>query len=178
MFEAFKSRKKDEIFEEELNKVINLLYSVALRMTRNREDAQDLVQEATLRAYNYFGSFKLGTNFKAWSVKILRSIFINNYHKKKREPYHVSFDDVSNFVSLPEITGVEEEILQEKLHYAVDSLPEDLRIALTLFYLENFSYKDIANIMDIPIGTVMSRLYTARQLLKRSLFVYDRKKEQ
>ncbi|MCQ9205815.1 MAG: sigma-70 family RNA polymerase sigma factor [Omnitrophica bacterium] len=170
------NKKRQREFKDNLEGVINTLYSVALYMARNREDSEDLVQETALRAHKYYHRFNPGTNFKAWILTILRNIFINNYRKNKREPQKVDFQEVANFVSLTKITGAEEEILQEKINYALSRLPETLRTVINLFYFENFSYKEIAGILDIPVGTVMSRLYSARQMLKGSLFVYNKQK--
>jgi len=175
MENSFKTYNKQGQFERQLDSVINLLYSLALRMVRNRQDAEDIVQETVLRAFKYFNSFRPGSNFKAWIVTILRSIVINEYHRKKRQPQAISLETISDFISLPEMTGIQEAILREKLHEAIDALPDDFCTILTLFYLERFSYKEIASILDIPMGTVMSRLFSARQLLKQALFVEDKK---
>ena len=169
MFDWPGNRNFKREFEEKLLEHIDALYNTALYMTRNKQDAEDLVQEAALRAYRNFTKFRQGTNFKAWTMTILRNIYINEYRKKAKEPVKVEFEEVENFISVPEISGVQEEIFSETIRYSIDKLPEELRTILTLFYIENFSYKEIANIMDVPIGTVMSRLYTARQILKKHL---------
>src|SRR3989338_4216577 len=137
-----------------------------MQLTRNRQDAEDLVQEATLRAYRYFHRFERGTNFKAWIMTILRNLYINKYRKKLKEPVKIEFEEVENFISLPEISGVHEEIFSEMIRNSVDKLPQELRMVITLFYVDGFTYKEVAKITEVPLGTVMSRLYTARQILK------------
>jgi len=156
-------------FEEKILEHIDSLYNLALRMTQNKQDAEDLVQEASLRAYRNFDKFMPGTNFKAWIMTILRNIYINQYRKRIKEPMKIEFEEVEDFVGLPEITSAQEEIFNETIKSSIDKLPEELRTTLTSFYVDGFSYKEIAKIMNCPIGTVMSRLYTARQILKRHL---------
>jgi RNA polymerase sigma-70 factor (ECF subfamily) len=156
-------------FEEKILETIDALYNLARQLTGNRQDAEDLVQETAMRAYRYFPRFERGTNFKAWIMTILRNLYINEYRKKLKEPKRVEFEEVENFISLPEISGVQEEIFSEIIRNAIDKLPEELRIVITLFYVEGFAYKEIAKITEVPLGTVMSRLYTARQILKRQL---------
>ncbi|MCQ9208581.1 MAG: sigma-70 family RNA polymerase sigma factor [Omnitrophica bacterium] len=172
------SSKLKQEFEEEIIKHMDSLYNLAFRMTQNRHNAEDLVQETTLRAYRFFYKFKAGTNFKAWIMTILRNVYINEYRKKSKEPTEVEFEDVENFISLPEITGVQEEIFSETIKASIEKLPEEVRTTLTLFYVEGFSYKEIARIMDVPIGTVMSRLHKARQILKKQLSISARERKQ
>ena len=161
-------------FEEKIAQNLSPLYNFVFYLTRNREDAQDLVQEATLRAYRFFHRYRQGTNFKAWIFTIARNLFINEYRRRKKEPGKIPLGGESeSFIQLPQNISVQEEILIEQLKLAVDELPQELREAITLFYLEGFSYKDIAQIMDVPLGTVMSRLFTARQVLKKKMFVPD-----
>lgn len=172
MFTWAHSESLKREFEDKVLRHIDSLYNVALRMTRNRQDAEDLVQEATFRAYRSFHKFQRGTNFRAWITTILRNTYINQYRKNAKEPKMVVFEDVENFISLPDFSGAQEEIFSEKINSSIENLPEELRTAITLFYVEEFSYKEIAMVMDCPIGTVMSRLYTARQILKNQLSVY------
>lgn len=172
MFNWTRNNSLKREFEEKIIEHIDSLYNVALRMTQNRQDAEDLVQEAALRAYRNFNRFKQGTNFKAWIITILRNIFINEYRKRMKEPQMIDFEEVKGFISLPEISGAQEEIFSEKIESSIDKLPEELRTTLMLFYAERFSYKEMAKIMDVPVGTVMSRLYTVRQVLKRQLSKY------
>ena len=166
--------KKKE-YQELVLENMNSMYGLAYRMTQNHEDANDLVQEASLRGYRFFGKYEKGTNFKAWILTVLRNIFINQYRKRVKEPYKVNYDDVESFVSLPEISGFEEEVFGEDVQRSLDSMPEEMRTAINLFYVEGLSYKEIAGVMGCPVGTVMSRLHTARQLLKKKLSMLAKK---
>lgn len=145
------------------------MYNLGYRLTLNREDANDQVQEAAMRGYRFYDKFEPGTNFKGWILTILRNLFINQYRKRKREPSKVNYDDLENFIGAPDIGGATEEIFGEELQSAIDQLPEEMRTALTLFYVDGFAYKEIAAIMRCPIGTVMSRLYMAKHNLKKKL---------
>ncbi|MBI2168255.1 MAG: sigma-70 family RNA polymerase sigma factor [Actinobacteria bacterium] len=159
------------------------LYSAALRMTRNPADAEDLVQETYLRAYRGFGGFEEGTNLKAWLYKILTNAFINEYRKAKRRPDEVGFDDVEDLYLYRRLGPHEasraggspeaqilEGIPEAEVKEALESLPEQFRLAVILADVEGFHYKEIAEILDIPIGTVMSRLHRGRKLLQKALW--------
>jgi RNA polymerase sigma-70 factor, ECF subfamily len=159
------------------------LYTAALRMTRNPSDAEDLVQDTYLKAYRAFGTFQEGTNLKAWLYKILTNTFINSYRSKKRRPEQTELDDVEDLYLYRRMGGLEavaagrsaeEEVLdhftESDVKEAVESLPETFRMAVLLADVEGFSYKDIAEILDIPIGTVMSRLHRGRKALQKALF--------
>jgi RNA polymerase sigma-70 factor (ECF subfamily) len=163
------------------------LYSAALRMTRNPADAEDLVQETFLRAYRGFGGFKDGTNLKAWLYKILTNTFINTYRAKKRRPEETEFDDVEDFSLYGRLRGLEAadaertpetEVLdampEDAVKEALESLPEQFRMAVLLADVEGFSYKEIADIMEVPIGTVMSRLHRGRKQLQKRLWEFAR----
>jgi RNA polymerase sigma-70 factor, ECF subfamily len=165
------------------------LYSAALRMTRNPADAEDLVQETYLKAYRAFGGFQAGTNLKAWLYKILTNTFINTYRSRKRRPEQTEIDDVEELYLYRRLGGLEaaaagrsaeEEVLDhftdEDVKEAVDSLPEQFRIAVLLADVEGFSYKEIADVLDIPIGTVMSRLHRGRRALQKALFEFGRQR--
>jgi RNA polymerase sigma-70 factor (ECF subfamily) len=164
---------------------LDSLYNTAYRMTRSSEDAEDLVQETFFKAYKYYDKFEEGTNLKAWLFKILKNTFINNYRKKKLEPRSVDFAeiedsferivrrDASEAPADPEseyFNGV----LDDDVKKALESLPYDYRMVVILADLEDFSYKEIAEILDCPVGTVMSRLYRGRKLLEKALLKYAR----
>ena len=168
---------------------MDALYSAALRMTRNPADAEDLVQETFLRAYRGFGGFKDGTNLKAWLYKILTNTFINTYRAKKRRPDETEFDDVEEFALYNRLGGLEAanagrtpeaEVLDsmpdEAVKEALESLPEQFRMAVLLADVEGFSYKEIAEIMDVPVGTVMSRLHRGRKQLQQRLWEFARER--
>jgi RNA polymerase sigma-70 factor (ECF subfamily) len=159
------------------------LYTAALRMTRNSADAEDLVQETYLKAYRAFGSFQEGTNLKAWLYKILTNTFINSYRAKKRRPEQSELDEVEDLYLYRRLGGLEaaaagrsaeEEVMDlfadEDVKQALESLPEQFRIAVLLADVEGFSYKEIADILDVPIGTVMSRLHRGRKALQKALY--------
>jgi len=158
---------------------IESIYRSALHMTGNVSDAQDLVQDSYLRAYRFFDKFKRGTNVKAWMLKILRNLWINKYHRESRAPKMVDIRDIEASGVLKAGATPEDRIfdglLDDDITCAIDSLPENFRIAVTLSYLEGLSYKEIAEILDCPVGTVMSRLYRGRRLLRESLHDYAKR---
>ena len=175
MFTLFKNKESEESFEENLLEHLDSLYNFAYRLTRNREEAEDLVQEASIRGFKAYHKFAEGTNFKAWMFTIVRNVFINEYRKKTREPLKVNYEEVENFISLPEFTGFAEELFSEALQQSLGQLPEELRTTLMLFYVEELSYKEIAEVMKCPIGTVMSRLFMARQCMKKNMIKLAKK---
>ncbi|HEX2039158.1 MAG TPA: sigma-70 family RNA polymerase sigma factor [Acidimicrobiales bacterium] len=159
------------------------LYTAALRMTRNPAEAEDLVQETYLKAYRAFGSFQAGTNLKAWLYRILTNTFINAYRAKKRRPEQADVEDVEDLYLYHRLGGLEaaaagrsaeEEVLErftdDEVKEAIESLPEQFRLAVLLADVEGFTYKEIAQILDIPIGTVMSRLHRGRRALQKRLY--------
>jgi RNA polymerase sigma-70 factor (ECF subfamily) len=163
------------------------LYSAALRMTRNAAEAEDLVQETYLKAYRAYGRFQEGTNLKAWLYKILTNTFINSYRSKKRRPELSDVDDVEDLYLFRRLGGLEgavagrsaeDEVMDlftdSEVKEALESLPESFRMAVLLSDVEGFSYKEIAEIMDVPIGTVMSRLHRGRKALQKALVEFGR----
>jgi RNA polymerase sigma-70 factor (ECF subfamily) len=175
MLTLFKKEEPKKPFEENLLEHVDSLYHFAYKLTRNREEAEDLVQEASLGGLKSYHRFEEGTNFRAWMFAILRNIHINQYRKKSREPIKVNYEAVENFISLPEFSGFEEELFSEALQQSLNQLSEELRTALVLFYVEEFSYKEIAEVMKCPVGTVMSRLFMARQCMKKKMIQLAKK---
>jgi RNA polymerase sigma-70 factor (ECF subfamily) len=167
-------------FERDVVPLLPNLYSAALRLTRNPTDAEDLVQEAYLRAYRGFGGFEEGTNLRAWMYRILTNTFINAYRKKQREPITVQDDEIEDWFLFDRLgaSGVEasaeSEVLDrlpdEDVQRALEALPEGFRMAVLLADVEGFSYKEIAEILEVPIGTVMSRLHRGRKALQKALW--------
>jgi RNA polymerase sigma-70 factor (ECF subfamily) len=170
-----------ERFERDVLPLLPSLYGAAMRMTRNRSDAEDLVQETYLRAYRGFAGFQEGTNLKAWLYRILTNSYINTYRKKQREPQIVDGpEDVDEWYLYDRLGGrsvedsaettVLDTIPDQAVKDAVESLPERFRLPVLLADVEGFSYKEIAEIMDTPIGTVMSRLHRGRKALEKALW--------
>src|ERR671910_2506900 len=169
-----------ERFEREVLPLLPNLYGAALRMTRNPQDAEDLVQETYLRAYRGFSGFREGTNLRAWVYRILTNTFINSYRKKQREPLTVPDDDTPDWYLYDKLgasnveASAESEVLEnipdEDVQRALEELPEGFRMAVLLADVEGFSYKEIAEIMGVPIGTVMSRLHRGRKALQKALW--------
>ena len=172
-------------FEAAAMPFVDGLYNTAFRMTRNAQDAEDLVQETYLKAYKYYDKFQEGTNFKAWIFKILKNTFINSYRKKQKQPHQSDFaaieesfesqvsDRVTDRLKSPE-DELLEKVLDEDVQRALESLPDDYRMAVILADLEGFSYKEIADILEVPLGTVMSRLYRGRKQLETAMLQYAR----
>src|SRR3954463_12558894 len=170
-------------FEQEALPHLSALYGAALRMTRDPKDAEDLVQETLLRAYRFFDTFEAGTNCKAWLFRILTNVFCNQYRERERE--HVvmteaesSSANLEQFLSGAGGDGRDSEtallgrMVSADVGKAFAAVPPDFRLAVVLADLEDFSYKEIAEIMDCPAGTVMSRLYRGRKILQRLLHDY------
>jgi RNA polymerase sigma-70 factor (ECF subfamily) len=172
-------------FAEQAMPLMSSLYSGALRMTRNPADAEDLVQETYLRAYRGFGGFQEGTNLKAWLYRILTNTYINAYRAKQRRPDETDLDEVEDLYLYRRLGGLEaartgrsaeDELMdtfsEAEVKTAIEELPENFRMAVLLADVEGFSYKEIAEILEIPIGTVMSRLHRGRKALQKALYDY------
>jgi RNA polymerase sigma-70 factor (ECF subfamily) len=170
-----------ERFERDVLPLLPSLYGAAIRLTRNQTDAEDLVQETYLRAFRGFAGFQEGTNLKAWLYRILTNSYINTYRKKQRSPQIVEGpDDLDEWYLYDRLGGQSTEqsaeaavldtIPDEAVKRAVESLPERFRLPVLLADVEGFSYKEIAEIMDTPIGTVMSRLHRGRKALEKALW--------
>ena len=170
-------------FAEQAMPLMDSLYTAALRMTRKPADAEDLVQETYLKAYRGFEGFELGTNLKAWLYRILTNTYINRYRQQKRRPTETDIDDVEDFYLYRRLGGIDEARISksaedslfelftdDEVKNALEDLPEQFRMAVLLADVEGFSYKEIAEILDIPIGTVMSRLHRGRKALQKSLY--------
>ena len=174
-----------ELFEEQAIPFMDQLYGAAMRMTRNPSDAADLVQETFVKAFAAFGQFTQGTNLKAWLYRILTNTFINSYRKNQRNPYQGSIDELEDWqfggaVSATSSTSrsAEAEAIDRMpdstVKDALQSIPEDFRLAVYLADVEGFSYQEIADIMKTPVGTVMSRLHRGRRMLRERLAGYAR----
>lgn len=170
-------------FERDAMQYIDQLYAAALRMARNPADAQDLVQEAYTKAFSAFHQYKPGTNLKAWLYRILTNTYINLYRKRQREPQQANTETVEDWqlaqASAHTSSGLKsaeaealEHLPDSDVKDALQAIPEDFRMAVYYSDVEGFAYKEIAEILDIPIGTVMSRLHRGRRLLREQLADY------
>jgi len=171
-------------FQKEAVVHLNSLYNYALHLTMNPDDAEDLVQETYLKAYRFFNSFERGTNCKAWLFKILKNNYINRFRKNSKEPGKVDYDLIKDFYhSIKDVQNDTSEaesdyfhsLLHEEVYQALQSLPEEFREVIQLCDIEGFTYEEIANMVESPIGTVRSRLYRGRKLLREQLEEYAKK---
>jgi RNA polymerase sigma-70 factor (ECF subfamily) len=178
--ENVSSSARSKAFEQNIMEHMDTLYSVALRLTRNATDAQDLLQDAVVRALRFHHKFQEGTYLKAWLLTILRNTFINDYRKKARRPTMVEWTGLESVGTLkadPEMGFYPRELkarnvlelLGDDVRHAVDALPEGHRRTVIMADLQDMSYREIADEMDCPLGTVMSRLHRGRRLLRESL---------
>lgn len=168
-------------FQREAIPHMNAVFNFALRMTGDEDDANDLVQETYLKAFRFFDKFEKGTNCKAWLFRILKNSYINDYRKTVREPNKVDYEDVQNFyenVKADEVNSKHYEqdafsdLLDDEITKVLSALPEDFRTVIILSDIEGFTYEEIADFVDIPVGTVRSRLHRARKMLYSQLYDY------
>lgn len=179
-----KDSEKNAIFTTELMPHIDSMYNFAFKLTLSEHDAKDLVQDTYLKAYRFIASFERGTNAKAWLFKIMKNSFINDFRKKTKQPAKIDYQEVENTYnaeaaednannasfdlradSLPDMIG-------DEVTTAINSLDTDFRMVIILCDLEGFTYEEMAKILDIPVGTVRSRLHRARYILKQKLRNY------
>jgi RNA polymerase sigma-70 factor (ECF subfamily) len=170
-------------FERDAMEFAPQLYSAALRMTRNPADAEDVVQETFLKAYRAYGSFEQGTNLRAWLYRILTNTYINRYRQKQRRPDEVDLGEIEDLYLYKRIgsgevgsasrsaeTEVLDSFVDEDIRGAIEGLAEHFRLPVVLADVEGFSYKEIADMLEVPIGTVMSRLHRGRKSLQKALY--------
>jgi RNA polymerase sigma-70 factor (ECF subfamily) len=170
-------------FDAQLMPLLEPAYGMAYHMTRNREEAEDLVQEAAVLAFRAFSRFETGTNFKAWFFKILVNCIRNQYRKRKREPEIAPIDDAPDLYLYIQTAGVGmqerydnpatvilRKMTEEQIQAALAALPEEYRVVSVCYFLEQLSYQEIADILDCPVGTVRSRLHRGRKLLQKALW--------
>ena len=177
----YTDKEKQDIFNGEFMPHIRAMYNFGFRLTLDRDDAKDLVQDTYLKAYRFIESFQKGTNAKAWLFRILKNSFINDYRKKSKEPSKVDYQEVEAYYNSDEVDRqitpdlrVEslKDMIGDEISNALNSLDVDFRTVIILSDLEEFKYEEMAKILDIPIGTVRSRLHRARNLLKEKLSEY------
>lgn len=174
-----------EDFAQDAMQYTPQLFSTALRMTRSRSDAEDLLQETFLKAWRAFDSFEPGTNLRAWLFRIMTNTFINQYNSKQRRPVESVLDDVEELFLYKRLGSIDQSRLSQsaedqmmslftdtEVKKALEELPEDFRLPVLLCDVDGFSYKEIADMLEIPIGTVMSRLHRGRKALHKLLYEY------
>ena len=170
-------------YERLLKPLMRIAFGVALHLTRNRDDAEDLVQETAIQAFRAFSTFQSGSHFKAWFLRILTNLFLNKVRKKQREPDVASLEDAPDLSFYNQVTlsgwskgnedpakQILERIGTEQMVAAIAALPEEFRVVAALYFVEEMPYQEIADILSCPLGTVRSRLHRGRKLLQRSLW--------
>jgi RNA polymerase sigma-70 factor (ECF subfamily) len=177
----YSKKEQLKIFEEEFMPHLDAMYNFAYRLTFEEDDAKDLVQDTYLKAYRFINSFQKGTNAKAWLYRILKNSFINDFRKKSKQPSKVDYQEVENFYNSDDVNDsittdlridTVKDMIGDEVTVALNSLAVDFRTVIILCDLEGFTYEEMAKILDIPIGTVRSRLHRARNLLKEKLRDY------
>ena len=178
---AYNRKMQLDIFENEFMPHLDAMYNFAYRLTLEADDAKDLVQDTYLKAYRFVNSFQRGTNAKAWLYRILKNSFINDFRRKSREPSKVDYQEVESFYNSDTVDqkrtvdlriDTVKDMIGDEVSIALNSLAVDFRTVIILCDLEGFTYEEMAKILDIPIGTVRSRLHRARNLLKDKLKEY------
>lgn len=179
------SSNKQRAFNAEILPHLDSLYNYALRLTTDQSDAEDLVQDSIVKAYRFFDSYEKGTNAKAWLFRILKNSFINNYRKHQKLPQSVDYDEVSPYFESVrseqmETTDLENiifrNLMDDNFTSALSKLPEDFRTVVLLCDVDGFTYEEISNMLDVPIGTIRSRLHRGRNLLKTELYELAKKR--
>jgi RNA polymerase sigma-70 factor (ECF subfamily) len=181
---ALNKKKQMQIFNEELFPHMEALKTFAYHLTYNDQDAEDLVQETYLKAHKFIDRYISGTNAKAWLFKILKNAYINEYRKKSKRPTKVDFEEIISFHNTDKDskTGYNDlrvdlfhDMMGDEVTMAINSMPIDFRTVILLCDIEGFTYEEISKIIDVPIGTVRSRLFRARNMLKEKLKAYAEK---
>ena len=181
--QTYTEQQKNEVFNNEFLPLVHAMYNFAYRLTLDRDDAKDLVQDTYMKAFRFIESFQTGTNAKAWLFRILKNSFINDYRRKSKEPNKVDYQEVETYYNSEDVNRqitadlrVEslKDMIGDEISNALNSLEVDFKTVIILCDLEGFKYEEMAKILDIPIGTVRSRLHRARQLLKEKLSEYAR----
>jgi RNA polymerase sigma factor (sigma-70 family) len=179
--QSYTEKQKNEVFMNEFLPLVHSMYNFAYRLTLDQDDAKDLVQDTYMKAFRFIESFQTGTNAKAWLFRILKNSFINDYRKKSKEPGKVDYQEVETYYNSEDVNRqitpdlrVEslKDMIGDEISNALNSLDVDFKTVIILCDLEGFKYEEMAKILDIPIGTVRSRLHRARQLLKEKLSSY------
>ncbi|MFN7405587.1 MAG: sigma-70 family RNA polymerase sigma factor [Cyclobacteriaceae bacterium] len=179
----YTAAEKQALFDNEFMPHMRSMYNFGYRLTLNSDDDQDLVQDTYLKAYRFIDSFQKGTNAKAWLFRIMKNSFINDYRKKRKEPNKVDYQEVEAYYNSEDIdrqitpdlrVDVLQGMIGDEISNALNALDVDFRTVIILCDLEGFKYEEMAKILDIPIGTVRSRLHRARNLLKEKLTEYAR----
>jgi len=180
--ETDKSLEKKYIeFDSEVIPHLSSLKSFALKMTNDADESEDLIQDTLLKAFRFFDKFEKGTNAKAWLFQIMKNSFINNYRKTTKEPFKVDYDDVQNFYETIKSEDVKtqhyendafSDVLDDEIAKALSILPDDFRTVVFLSDIEGYTYEEIADFIDCPVGTVRSRLHRARKMLYALLLQY------
>ncbi len=179
--QSYTASEKLHIFDHEFLPHIDAMYNFAYRLTFNEDDAKDLVQETYMKAYRFVHSFQQGTNAKAWLFRILKNSFINEFRKKSKEPSKIDYQEIESYYNSDNVevditpdlrVDAVQDMIGDEVSNALNSLAVDFRTVIILCDLEGFTYEEMAKILDIPIGTVRSRLHRARNLLKDKLKSY------